>query len=139
MARQRNHSAFIRGPEEPIVVLRGAQRRDSILTTMQRDRRHGYRRLGDQSALGVFHRGVSRSQRVTMSVGMDHHRNKVRVVERGRGAFIGCFIETPVRRPESPKELAKLVAILLQTGPAALTMEVVLVPHGETLFPALGA
>jgi hypothetical protein len=59
---------------------------------------------------------------------MDHHRNEIGVIKRGGGAIIGPFIEAPVRRPKSPEESAKLVAILLQTGPASLTMEVVLVP-----------
>ena len=43
MAGRRNHSALIRGREEPIVMLGACDRGDSIVTTVQHDGRHGYR------------------------------------------------------------------------------------------------
>src|SRR5439155_13436516 len=129
VARQRNHSALICGCEEPMVALGASYRRDSVITSVQHDRRHGNRRSLGQPAIGNLSRRVSGHQRKAMPIRMNHHSDEVRVVERNSSAFIGRLIEMPLRGPKPPQNFAKLVTLLFQTGPPTLAMEVVLVPQ----------
>ena len=73
-------------------------------------------------------RGIARGVAEAVAIGLDHDVDEVGIVERGRGALIGRVIEPPVRRPQSPQQLAELAAIGRQPGTAALGVEIVLIP-----------
>jgi hypothetical protein len=59
---------------------------------------------------------------------MDHDRDMVRVVERGRAAIEGGIVELPLRRSELSDQSVEVMPVLLVADPAALGGEIELVP-----------
>src|ERR1043166_3243512 len=72
-----------------------------------------------------------------MAVRVDDDVDEVGVVEGRGGARVGRLVEAPRGRPEPPQQLAEIVAVLRETGAAALVVEVVLVPEGDLALGGL--
>ena len=76
---------------------------------------------------------------VTMPVRVDDDLDEIRVVERWRGPLERGVVESPGRRPVAPQEPADLATVRLEAGPAAVHVEVPLVPEGPLLDGGAGA
>src|SRR4029079_4091231 len=90
------------------------------------------------AALGVFDSRISRHQAKTVTIGVDHDGNEVRILEGRRCAVVGRLVEAPIRRPELPQQLAELMAIEFETCAPAFTMEVVLIPVAKLALRRCG-
>src|SRR5579863_8107294 len=66
---------------------------------------------------------------VAMAIGVDHHLDEIRIIERWRGAQVGLLAKMPRRRPLLPQQAAQRAPILVQTGAAALGVEIPLIPE----------
>src|SRR5262249_58794027 len=95
---------------------------------MQHDGRYRNRRLGGQPPLDRLQARIAAGVAETVTVGMDHNLDKIRIVERHGGAVVSRVIEPPIRRPQPPQQSTKLAAIGLYSRAAPLGVKVVLIP-----------
>src|ERR1051326_8919775 len=96
---------------------------------MHHDRRNRDGRPPGQASLRLLDLRIAGYKPEAMPVRVDDHLNEVRIFERGGGAVVRRRVEAPARRPKAPEQPAKVVAILVEPGPSALTVEVILVPE----------
>src|SRR6476646_2782975 len=65
---------------------------------------------------------------MAMPVRLNGHIDEIRVVEASHGSVQRGIVELPVGRPELPQQSDNIATVLPQSGPAALRMEIPLVP-----------
>ncbi len=68
-----------------------------------------------------------------MPIGMDDDRDEVGIVEGARRSIEGRVVKRPVGRPHAPTEAHDPPPVFLETPPAALVVEVILVPQRRLL------
>src|SRR5262249_32842478 len=64
-----------------------------------------------------------------MPIGMNHHIDEIRIVERGCCAVKRLICEVPRRRPRLPQKPTQGAPIHLKPGPSAFRIEVILIPN----------
>src|SRR5262249_41039016 len=111
LARQKvpgdgDDAALIRAGKETPVVFRTFGRINAVAGAVQHDCRHRDLRLRGESLLQLIKRRIAGRCTVPMAVRMDNHLDKIRVIERYRGASEGGIVESPVRRPQLPQQAA---------------------------------
>ena len=86
------------GPAKNLPWLRGRLRRVyTVGLALQGDSRHRDLGLRRQTLLDGFHCRVAGRKAVTMAIGLDRHRDEIRVVERACAALEGGIVERPMR------------------------------------------
>ena len=128
---------FVGGGEKAIVGLRSRCRYHAVGLAGQRDGGHIDTRLLDQTQLGLLQVRVSRNQSEAVAVGMNDHIDEVRVGKRLRRPFIGRIVELPVGGPQLPQQPAEDRPVAGQSGMAAFTVEIILVPVAVLRFRIL--
>ncbi len=124
---------FRPGGKEGQVALRAVWRSHRVLGAVQHDSRYGDRRSLGQAALDRVKARLAWRIAVTVTVGVDHHVDEVRIVERCCGALERRVVEAPARGPLPPEKPADVAPVRCEAGPAALHVEVPLVPVGALL------
>ena len=107
----------------------GVQVRRAVGVALQGDSGHGDGRKFGEPPLQVIVLRFARHAEPPAVI-VDHDRDVIRIVERGRGARERGVVERPLRRGELPDELAEIAPVLTVAGPSALGGEVELVPPG---------
>jgi hypothetical protein len=127
-----NHPAFVPSCKKTLTPFRSARRCHAVSTAVKRDCRYGYFRLRGQKALCFFGHRISRYKPETMPVGVNHHVDKVGIIERNSGLLERFVRKIPRGRPQSPQEPAEPAAIPGQAFASPLRVKVILIP--ETIF-----
>ena len=96
------------GPVKNLACAIGCLRRHGAGgLALQRDRRHGDRRLRGELFLDRRKRRIARHVAVAHPVRMDHHVDEIRIVERARARLERRIVERPVRRPQLPQAASR--------------------------------
>src|SRR5216683_439076 len=133
-----DQAALVRAAEVGRGPVGGARGIDTVVDAVQVDGGDGDRRLGGQLSFDWLQGRVAGGVAVAVAVGLDDHVDEVGIVEGGGAARVGLVGELPGGRPQAPDQAAQLEAIGSQASPAALGMEVVLVPQAVLLFGRRG-
>src|SRR6476646_5137437 len=91
---------------------------DSIVLPIERDRWRIDFRSCRELLLHPLEARFARSVSEAMTIGMNHHVHKVRIVERRGGLVIRLVGEMPRRRPGLPQIPAQRAPILLKSDPS---------------------
>jgi hypothetical protein len=105
----------------------------AIGVAVDRDRWNGDRRLRREPGLDRSIGGIAGDEPVAMPVGVDDDLDEVVIVESARGALKRRLVERPGRRPHPPEQAGDGAPVLRQAAPAALAMEIILVPQRRLL------
>src|SRR5262249_32441695 len=103
VAGSRDHSMLIRAGKVSGVLEGAFRRREAAAVAVQHDGRYRNTRLGGQPPLNRFQARIAAGVAETVTVGMDHNLDKIRIVERHAGAVVGRVIQPPIRRPQPPQ------------------------------------
>ena len=116
MAGDRDHLAAVGAGEMPGVVFRAGGGADPVGGAVQHHGRHRNHRARGEPRLD---RGVVRVARrivVAVPIGLDHHRDDIRVVERGGGLGVLGVGEAVVGRPQFPEQPAQRPRLALSAA-----------------------
>ena len=106
----------------------GRRGSDTIICAIEGNRRHRDGGLSRQFSFNFRISRVASYQAKAMTVGLNHHLDKVRVIERRRGVGEGRLVKIPGRRPELPEQSSDRLPVFLQARTAAFAVAVLLVP-----------
>src|SRR5262249_424685 len=145
VAGSRDHSMLIRAGKVSGVLEGAFRRREAAAVAVQHDGRYRNTRLGGQPPLNRFQARIAAGVAETVTVGMDHNLDKIRIVERHGGAVLRPLIQPPLPPPQPrhpphprpthpPQQSTKLAAIGLQSGAAPFGVKVVLIPKPVLLL-----
>jgi hypothetical protein len=98
------------------MALRALWQRDPVTGAVQDDRRHRDRRLRGELLLDRIEAWIARCEAEAVAIGLDHHLDKIRVVEGCRGPLEGGVVEMPVRRSVSRAVTVLSATVLIYTG-----------------------
>ncbi len=83
----------------------------SIASPVEGDGRYDDQRSFRKTTFEGVKQRVACSKSEHVPIGVDHHVDKVRIVERIGGPFKGRFLEAPIRGPLPPKQQAEFTTV----------------------------
>ena len=111
-------------------------RRNAVACAVQRNRWHGDGRQRRQPVLdfGILRIAVGKAK--AMAIAVDHHIDVIGIVVGHCSSLETGIVERPVRRPLRPQYPGDLAPVGGKARPAALELEVILVPQRHLAFGA---
>ncbi len=113
----------------PIPRRVGRRSAKAALIPTKDDGGHAHRWSLRELPLDILKTGLSRRVPVTVSIRVDHHIDKVWVVERGGRALERLVAELPTRRPGLPQISTDRTSIRFEASAPALGVEIPLIPE----------